>query len=144
MNVYFDTSCILTVALLDDGAEQLIELLAALEEPPAYSDFGFGECVSGVGLRVRQRLLTATQGTSVVQGLHELLAKWRRLQVQSQDVALGTRYLNDFTLGLRLPDALHIAVAERLNLQLITADRRQLAAARALGVVAHNPFDEGA
>lgn len=144
MTAYVDTSVILTLALLDNGAEQTLALLASLDELPAYSDFGFGEGVSGVGLRVRQRLLTAAEGALSIEGLGELLARWRRVPLESQDIARATGYLRHFELGLRLPDALHIAIAARLGFELITADRRQADAARALGVVARTSLNEGA
>jgi predicted nucleic acid-binding protein len=39
-----------------------------------------------------------------------------------------------FALGLRTPDALHLAICRRLDLPLLTFDRRQAAAAAALGI----------
>ncbi len=38
------------------------------------------------------------------------------------------------SLALKLPDAIHVATAERAGLPLLTADRQQERAARALGL----------
>ena len=45
-----------------------------------------------------------------------------------------------FELGLRLPDAIHIATAGRLGFTLVSTDIRQVRAAASLGVVAINPL----
>jgi uncharacterized protein len=39
-------------------------------------------------------------------------------------------------LPLRAPDAIHIAMAQRVGAALVTFDRRMAAAARALGIAA--------
>ena len=43
-------------------------------------------------------------------------------------------YVRRFDLALRAPDALHLAVARRLDATLVTLDRRLTAAARELGI----------
>jgi len=143
LSSYWESSTIATLLLQQRGWEHL-KALAEAPPIPCFSDFGAGEVISAIGINVRQGLVDALRGEEAADGLGVMLAPWRRTPLIEADIARAARYLRHFALGLRLPDALYIAVAERLNLQLVTADRRQYAAARALGVAAHNPFDEGA
>jgi uncharacterized protein len=57
-------------------------------------------------------------------------------EVHAVDVRLAGIYVRRFDLGLRAPDAVHIAIARRLDATLVTLDRRLAAAARELGVAA--------
>ncbi len=50
------------------------------------------------------------------------------------DVRTAHAYVRRFELKLRTPDALHVAVAERLGLTLVTLDRRLADAAATLGI----------
>ena len=43
-------------------------------------------------------------------------------------------YVRRFDLALRAPDALHLAIARRLDATLVTLDRRLAAAAGELGI----------
>jgi predicted nucleic acid-binding protein len=49
-------------------------------------------------------------------------------------VRLAYAYVRRFDLILRAPDALHIAIARRLDVALVTLDRRLANAAQALGI----------
>ncbi len=58
----------------------------------------------------------------------------RRVTTEVDDVARATRLVKRFELGLRMPDALILAIAQRLSMAIATQDRRQAAAAEALGL----------
>ena len=45
-------------------------------------------------------------------------------------------------LALRAPDALHLAIARRLDVALVTLDRRMAAAAKELGVAVEVPTSD--
>ncbi len=64
---------------------------------------------------------------------------WMELDVTSvtlipPDLALATTWLRRLDLNLRAPDALHIAMASRLRLPLLTFDAGMATAARALSL----------
>ncbi|MBV9375949.1 MAG: VapC toxin family PIN domain ribonuclease, partial [Alphaproteobacteria bacterium] len=54
--------------------------------------------------------------------------------VHAADARLAYIYVRRFDLGLRAPDALHLAIARRLDATLVTLDRRLAIAANQLGV----------
>ncbi len=55
-------------------------------------------------------------------------------EAESADMRVASTFVRRFELGLRAPDALHVAVCHRLGLPLFTFDERQAAAAERLGV----------
>jgi uncharacterized protein len=63
----------------------------------------------------------------------------RPAEIHAVDVRLAAAYVRRFDLALRAPDALHLAVAERLDVPLVTLDRRLATAARELGVGVEDP-----
>ena len=81
-------------------------------------------------------------GSVVVQGEPERLADfddWRAGATEAADMdphdcRVANYYVRRFNLGLRAPDALHAAICRRLELRLVTLDRRLAAAAMELGI----------
>ena len=59
--------------------------------------------------------------------------------IHTSDIRLAAAYVRRFDLALRAPDALHLAVAGRLDVPLGTLDRRLATAARELGVAVEEP-----
>ncbi|HVH76374.1 MAG TPA: hypothetical protein VM755_15780 [Stellaceae bacterium] len=52
----------------------------------------------------------------------------------SADIAAADAFLRRLDLNLRAPDAINIAIAQRLGADLMTFDERMTANARALGL----------
>lgn len=66
---------------------------------------------------------------------------WREADVwhaklEAGDVRLATNLVLRWSAKLRLPDAIHLALASRLRVPLVTLDRRLIEAARALAIEA--------
>ena len=57
----------------------------------------------------------------------------------TSDIAAADRILRRLDVNLRTPDALHIAIAERIGATLVTFDRQMEAGARALGMAVATP-----
>ncbi|MES2442560.1 MAG: type II toxin-antitoxin system VapC family toxin [Pseudomonadota bacterium] len=139
MSLYLDTSVAGTLLLRDAGADACSDWLEHRAEDAGWSDFANGELVSAIGLRVRRGQFTETDGTRIVDAIADFTRAWLRFSADSPDIAAATGFLAQFDLGLRLPDAIHIAMAQRLDCTLVSTDRRQLKAARALGVPIADP-----
>ena len=76
-------------------------------------------------------------------GVADGIAKYRPRSLRSASGVSrhldADAYVRRFDLALRAPDALHLAVVQRLDLSLITLDRRLATAARELGVGVEMP-----
>jgi uncharacterized protein len=63
----------------------------------------------------------------------------RHAEIHAVDVRLAAAYVRRFDLALRAPDALHLAIARRLDIALVTLDRRMMAAASELAAAVEVP-----
>lgn len=143
MKAYFDTSAFAMLSFADKGYDTLDRWIGARATETCFSTFGWGEFVSSVGRRVRDRNLDGQVGQRLLIEAKVYLRTWSFPAATSDDIDEASKMLADFSLTLRLPDAIHIAVAQRIEAVLITLDRYQLRAARHVSCPAINPlFDE--
>ena len=130
---YVDASVIAGVALRDIDFEYVVAAVPA-ETALAYSTFGFGEVVSAIAARVRAKHGSDDDAAARLQDLRIFLENWVWVDCTSGDLDRAIVLTAQASLALKLPDAIHIAIAERLGLPLLTSDRQQYRAARSLGL----------
>jgi predicted nucleic acid-binding protein len=140
VSLYLDGSVIVPTVVRDSFTEAVSAFLLNCDEALVVSDLGAAEVASGLSRLVRTGALTATEAT---QRLADFDA-WRagetdNAELDAHDCRLANTYVRRFDLKLRAPDALHAAICRRLELQLITLDRRLAAAARELGIAVAVP-----
>jgi predicted nucleic acid-binding protein len=63
----------------------------------------------------------------------------RTIRTTAADVATAETYLRRLDLPLLTPDAIHIALAQRIGATLVTFDRAMAASARVLGMAVTTP-----
>jgi len=141
LSVYLDASVLLPV-LVQEPATAAVEAYLTRSGPELLiSDFAAAEVASALSRLVRMRLLDAEDATARL-GDFEI---WRAattstIDIQPADARLAYAFVRRFDLRLRAPDALHIAIARRLDIALVTLDRRLADAAAELGVPAECPI----
>ena len=90
--------------------------------------------------RVRMRQFTADEARTALFAFDTWLVRLaNRTELASEDLMLATSFLRRLDLPLRTLDALHIAVAQRLNATLVAFDQRMIASARAIGMAVAAP-----
>ena len=131
--VYVDASVIAGVALGD------VEPSLAISSVPknqslAYGTFGFGEAVSAISARTRAAHGTDEDAVARMDGLRAFLTTWQHIDWAPSDLDRAIALAGRASLALKLPDAIHIAIAERNVLPLLTFDQQQHRAALTLGL----------
>ena len=132
---YLDTSALLSLFLPDAHTDLMRRWLD--EEPPeiATSAFALAELGAVLGNRVRNREMTALEAKRLLDALdHWIAAEAVLLPIEDADHLPAANFVRAFTLALRAPDALHVALCRRVGAALLTFDARQAEAARRLGV----------
>jgi len=141
LSVYLDTSVLLPRLVEEAASAALRHYLTARHEERLVSDFAAAEVASALSRLVRMGLLSGPEGYARLADFDA----WRAatsaaVDVHASDARLAYAYVRRFDLKLRAPDALHLAVARRLDATLITLDRRLARAAQELGIAAALPM----
>lgn len=143
MKHYLDASALVSLVFTDTRLATFIELVFRQRSQLLMSDFGRAEFASAVSIRIREGMLPAAEATELLDWFDDWQPTAIRLvRIRSADLREATGFVQQFELKLRAPDALHIAVARRLGASLVTFDRRQAAAALALGLTVVGPDEK--
>ena len=134
MSIYLDTS-VLIPTLVEEPVSGAVEAYLKTRPERLISDFAAAEVASGLSRLVRTSLLTAAEAAVRLADFDA----WRAAtsspaELNSADARLAYTYVRRFELMLRAPDALHLAIARRIDATLVTLDRRLARAAREFGI----------
>ena len=140
MTIYLDASVLIAVLAEEPASAAVRRFLRTHRENRLISDFAAAEVVSAISRLLRMRLLTEEEGSTRLADFDA----WRAAassaaDMHAADARLAYAYVRRFDLRLRAPDALHLAIARRLDAALVTLDRRIAAAAKELGVAVEVP-----
>lgn len=135
MNVYLDASVIVPNWLVESATPVVQNFFLTFDDLPVVSDFAAGEVASAIARRWRMGGLARTLAETVL--VH--IDAWRNEEcasatIESVDIALAAEFVRRFDLHLRMPDAIHLAMCERLKLTMATFDKPLVRAAHALGI----------
>ena len=136
-----DASIIGTLLFDDFGAAKLSDWIESNLTEAIGSNFAWGEVISAMGVKVRATGMRPELARQLIEDFAASVDRWGRIDVAAQDIDDAIAFIADLTLALRLPDAIHIAIARRIGATLITSDRQQLRAAVGLSVPAINPLE---
>ena len=135
MSAYLDASVLLPTLIKEQASAAVDAFVLAAEQEFLISDFAVAEVASGLSRLVRMRRIEAPDASARLNDFDG----WRAtasspVDVHAADVRLAYTYVRRFDLMLRAPDALHLAIARRIDATLVTLDRRLARAARELGI----------
>ena len=135
MKAYLDASVIIPLLLDDPFTTQAEALLRIPDLHLITSDLAVLEVSNVVARRVRIQALSKAEASTTLADFD----LWRSraalgAETIAADVAVATGLVRRFDLALRGPDALHLAITQRLDCVLFTFDAQMAAAATALGL----------
>jgi len=140
VSLYLDASVLVTLLVIDPSTARAEAFLSAHPEIVVVSDFGVAEFSSAVRRRVRSRDLTPEDAQLAFFNLDTWVARSAyREEVTAADLDAANRILRRLDVHLRTPDAIHVAIAQRLGATLVTFDRSMAVGARALGMAVATP-----
>ncbi|MFL5115015.1 MAG: type II toxin-antitoxin system VapC family toxin [Microvirga sp.] len=135
MSVYLDASILVALFTPDTLSARVDANFRSTADAAVVGDFAAAEFASAVARKVRTGELTEMNARAVFSEFDEWVARLGAMaEVRSADLVMAARFLRRLDLNLRAPDALNIAVAQRLGIAIATFDQRMAVAARRLGV----------
>lgn len=134
--MYLDASILVTLLGDEPAAEAAYRIVEEAEAPLLVSDLASGEVASALARLVRMQQVAEATALARLAAFDD----WRAaasspIEVLPQDVRLAERLVRQFELGLRMPDAIHLAICQSREFVIATFDRRLASAARTLGMV---------
>ena len=136
MSVYLDASVLVALFTADALTAKADAYLREHRPTVIVSDFAAAELASAVARRVRTGELEADDARAAFATFDAWTVRAAgRAETAAADVAAASAFLRRLDLTLRTPDALHIAIAQRLAAELMTFDQKMAASARSLGTV---------
>ena len=140
MSAYLDTSVLIPTLIAEPSTESVYDYLGAINQELLISDFAAAEVASALSRLIRMRLLTDADASARLADFDAWRAAMSLLvDIRAADARLAYIYVRRFELGLRAPDALHLAITRRLDATLVTLDGRLAIAARELGIAIEMP-----
>jgi predicted nucleic acid-binding protein len=139
MNIYLDTS-VLIPTLVAEAASDAVRAYLATRQERLISDFAAAEVASSLSRLVRMGVLATAEAAARLADFDT----WRAAtslpaDLHAADARLAYTYVRRFDLTLRALDALHLAIAARVDASLVTLDRRLERAANQLGIAVEVP-----
>lgn len=136
MTLYLDTS-LLVAALTNEAETERMQAWLAEQAPDdlAISDWVTTEFSSALSIKLRTRQLDVAHRADALAMFTRLSAdSFTILPISGTQFRTAARFADQYTLGLRAGDALHLAVCADHGATLCTLDRRLSEFGPALGV----------
>lgn len=134
--IYLDTS-VLVAALTNEIATERVQLWLG-EQPPEQllvSDWVVTEFSSALSIKVRTGQLPVEHRAAALTLFRRLMAEtFTTLSITSLHFRTAAQFTDQYSLGLRAGDALHLAVAKESGATLYSLDRRLAEGGMALGI----------
>jgi uncharacterized protein len=135
VTAYLDVNVIVPLFAVDTLTDRAKKALRSLHDDLIVSDFSIAEFSSVIARRVRTRDLRADEARAAFSNFDAWCARYITLvKLESIDVLGVTALMRRLDLSVRTPDALHIAIVQRIGCSLLTFDRTMARVARALGI----------
>jgi uncharacterized protein len=140
VSFYLDTNVIVAILTPEPFSDRAERFARANPDGLLVGDFAAAEYVSVIARRVRMRELPLDEARDALTAFDFWRSRSARtIRTTAPDVATAETYLRRLDLPLLTPDAIHIALAQRLGATLVTFDRAMAASARVLGMAVTTP-----
>ncbi len=135
MRIYLDTSVLVAFYFPESISDQ-IEKIMLQTDRPAISQLTEIELSSAIAKKIRGKCLTVEKGREIISlfQTHIQQKGYTQLPLQPGHYTAANNWIYQFNSPLRTLDALHLAIASKSNLTLLTADRKLVESAKILGV----------
>jgi uncharacterized protein len=135
VKIYLDANAIVSFFIADSWTQRTASFLEKNTRPVVVSDFAAAEFSAVIARQVRRNQLTHDEARAAFISFDAWVARTdTREEIRSSDIGVAETLLRRFELNLKAPDAIHLAMAQRLDAMLLTFDSQMAAAARVLGI----------
>lgn len=143
MTVYIDASAIVAVVGSESRSDAIDAFIQTVGAAAVVSDFALVESAAALARNGRIGRWTISEIARVYSDLDAWTSSIaERIDIVPDDIADATDFVRRSGLSLRAPDAIHIAVARRLDATLLSLDGGMIRAAQILDIACINPAED--
>jgi predicted nucleic acid-binding protein len=136
VSVYLDASVLVALFTNDPFTARAETFLRAEPLVVIVSDFSAAEFSSVIARHVRTKDIRKDDARIVFSNFDTWTARTtQRAPISAADIIAAEILLRRLDLALRTPDAINIAMAQRMGATLVTFDKKMAVAARSIGAV---------
>ena len=140
MSFYLDASALIPLFKIEESSAVISDWVANLTAPILVSSLVIGEACSGFSRQVRQGVWDAKLANAAANEVAVWIeARATLVTVLNEDVIAAADLVKYPIPRLLMPDAIHLAICQRLELTLVTLDKDLLTIATREGVTAICP-----
>jgi len=133
LSLYLDASVLIPIFVAEGRSQDAHAGL--LGQVLIVSDLAVTEFSAGVARRQRIGDMSAAEAAALFAALDAWVSQAaQRVAIETGDLLVATSYVRRMDLGLRMPDAANLAIAQRLAATVFTFDKIMAAAAAAIGL----------
>ena len=134
MKAYLDASVLVALLTVDALTGRADAFLRKAKPVLLLSDFSMAEFASAIARRVRMKELLVEDARAAFSTLDAWIAKSaRRIETHPADIRQAEDLIRKLEHTLRTPDAIHLAMSQRIGASLVTFDEKLASIARAIG-----------
>ncbi|WP_295845057.1 type II toxin-antitoxin system VapC family toxin [Tardiphaga sp.] len=142
MNLYLDTSVVVSLIFSDDHSSKADSWYRETTPGPIISSFVKLEFAATISRYLRINRLSQAPAERLLDFFDRWAAEETHcIEISANDMTSAERMVRNFATKLSGPDAIHLAIAARLNVPLVTFDERLAAAAPMQTIEAVVPTD---
>jgi predicted nucleic acid-binding protein len=136
LTLYLDSSLLVAALTIESKTSQVQDWLTAQSaEQLVISDWVVTEFSAALSIKLRTAQIPATHRTTALAAFGKLsIQSLAVLPVSSRHFHTAAQFAEQYALGLRAGDALHLAICADHHATICTLDRRQSEAGSALGL----------
>lgn len=135
MSFYLDTSVVVSLLRRDDLSMRAMTWVETGRAPLLVSDLAAAEVAAAIGTFLRRGELRRKTALSALAAFDRFwLVSATSVSMRDADITLALSWLRRLDVVLRAPDAFHLAIALRHDVQIVTFDAGMAKAARSLAL----------
>lgn len=140
MSLYLDASILVAMIQSEGDSEAALSFVGRATQPLIVSDYAKGEVASAISRRFRMGEIELSEAQDLLQAFDEWAVNASQpLTTEASDIQLGAQFIRRITLGIRMPDAVHLAAAQARGMTIVTFDTKMAMVAEMLGIETIEP-----
>ncbi len=140
MSIYLDASVLVALIQDEEDSDAAIRFVDSAPGTLFVSDYARGEVASAISRRFRMGKIERDVARDRLQAFDEWIASAAQsVTTETTDIRMAEQFVRRIVMGVRMPDAIHLAAAQARGMTLATLDNKMAMVAEMLEIETIEP-----